>query len=145
MRISSARAEIPSLGDSDLFRISIFEFRVSLLVRILGADGERDSAARGELRSDDHLARGAGFDEIVENSVCYCFIKRVHIAIRREIKFQRFALDTETIGHVIDVDSSKIGLTGYRANGSEIIRFEVNVVIAARRWIWECLKPCLGR
>ena len=145
MPISSARAEIPSFGDSDLFRISIFDFRVSLLIRILGADCQRDSSACGELRGHDHLARSAGFDEIVENPVCCCFIKRMYIAIRREIKFQGLGLDTETIGHIIDVDSSKIGLTSYRTNGSEIIRFEVNVVVAAWCWIWKCLKPCLGR
>ena len=37
----------------------------SFLVRMLRTDRERDSAARGELRSHDCFARRARFDEIV--------------------------------------------------------------------------------
>ena len=119
------------------------------LIWILGAYGKRDSAAGGEFRGHDHFARGAGFDEIVENAVCHRFIERALVAIRREIKFERFAFDAEAVGHVIDIDSSKIGLTSYRTNGSEIVCLKMNSVISPRsrirkrlqaRFGWRCRK-----
>ena len=57
-------------------------------VRILGADCKRDSAARGELRGHDCLARRTGFHEIVKNAVCDGFIECALITVRREIEFQ---------------------------------------------------------
>jgi hypothetical protein len=113
-------------------------------VRILGADCEGDSAARGELRGDDRLTRRAGFDEIVEDAVGHRFVKRSLIAIRREIKFERFAFDAQAIRDVIDVDPGEIGLASDRTNGSEIVRFKMNPVISAC-WIRESLKPRLRR
>ena len=60
----------------------------SVRVRIFGAHCKRDSAARGELRGHDRLARRTGFHEIVENAVCDGFIERALVAIRGEIEFQ---------------------------------------------------------
>ena len=115
-----------------------------LLIRIFGAHGESDSAARRELRGHDGLAGRARFDEIVENAVGHCFVERALVAIRGEIKLERFALDAETIGRVIDIDPGEIGLAGDRANGSEIVRFKMNPVIAVRRRIRKSLESRLG-
>ena len=115
-----------------------------LVVRILGADCERDAAACGELRGHDRFAGRAGFDEIVEDTVRDRFVERALVPIRSQIKFERFTLDAETIGHVIDIDPGKIGLARDRTNGSEIIRFKMNLITAAGRRIRESLKPRLG-
>jgi hypothetical protein len=117
----------------------------SLPVWMLGANGERDSAARRELRGHDRLVGRACFYEIVENAVCHCFVKGALIPIRSQIKFEGFTFDAETVGHVIDIDPGKIRLTCDWTNRSEIVRFEMNPVIAARRRIWESLEPRLGR
>ena len=86
------------------------------LVRILGANSEGDSAARGELRGDDDLARCARSDEIVKDAVCDGFVERVLIPIRCQIKFQRLAFDAETVGDVINVDPREIRLARDRAH-----------------------------
>src|SRR4029077_733269 len=77
----NSRFENSSFGNSDLFRISTFEFRPLLLLRILGAHGKRDSAARGKLCGDDCLAWRARIDEIVQDAVGDRLIERPLIAI----------------------------------------------------------------
>jgi hypothetical protein len=114
------------------------------LVRILGANRERDSAAGGELRGHDRVARSARFHEIVQNAVRDGFVERVFVSIRRKIKFEGLAFDTETVRHVVDVDPGEIRLARDRANGSEIIRLEMNPIIAAGCWIWKRLESRLG-
>jgi len=114
-------------------------------VRILGSHGERDSAARGELRGDDYLAWRARLDKIVQNPICDRFVESALIAIRREIEFQRFTLDAEAVGHIIDVNPCEIRLPCHRTNRSEIVCLEMNPVIAVRRWIWERFETRVGR
>ncbi len=121
-----------------------FSSRVRLLVRILGTNSQRDSAACGELRGDDGFARRARFDEVVKNAIRDCFVERALVSIRGQIKFQRLAFDAETVGHVIDIDPGEVGLACYRTNRCEIIGFKMDPIIAAGGWIWECLKTCLG-
>ena len=55
---------------------------------MLGPDRERYSAARRELRGDDHFAWSAGLHEIVENVVCDSFIECALVTIGGEIEFQ---------------------------------------------------------
>ena len=78
--------------------------------RVLGMDGERDAAPRGELRGHDRLARCTRFYEIVQNAVGYGFVESPLVPIRSEIKLERLAFDAKTVRHVIDVDPGKIGL-----------------------------------
>ena len=118
----------------------IADFRI----RILGANRKRDSTARGKLRCNDRLTRRAGFNEVVQNTICYCFVERVFVAIRREIEFKRLAFDAPAIRNIIDIDSGKIWLAGDRANRSEIVCFKMNPVIAVGRRIWKRLQPRLG-
>ncbi len=124
---------------SAAFSSTIAALPAQMLVRIFSAHGECDSAARRELRVHNCLARRACLDEIVENAIRDRFIERALVSIRGKVKFERLAFDTEPVRYVIDLDPGKIGLTRYRANGSEIIRFEVNPVISAG-WIRKSLK-----
>ena len=92
------------------------------------------------MRGDDHFAWCAGFDEIIENMVCDRFIKRVHIAIRCEIEFERFAFNAQPIGHVIDIDPCEIRLARYGTNRSEIVCLKMNTVISFRSRIGKRLE-----
>ena len=112
---------------------------------IFDAHRKRDSAARGELRGDDRFARSACFHKIVQDPVRDRFVKRALVPIRSEIKLERLTFDAKAFRNVIDVYSGKIRLAGDRTNRSEIVRFEMNAVIAAGRGIWESLKPGFGR
>ena len=78
--------------------------------RILGTDGERDSAPGGELRDYDCLTRRARLYEIVENAVRHRFVEGALIPIRSKIKLEGFAFDAEAIGDVLDVDPGEIWL-----------------------------------
>src|SRR5439155_19659281 len=133
------RARFWSAAALRAFSSTIAALPAQMLVRIFSAHGESDSAARRELRVHNCLARRACLDEIVENAIRDRFIERALVSIRGKVKFERLAFDTEPVRYVIDLDPGKIGLTRYRANGSEIIRFEVNPVISAG-WIRKSLK-----
>jgi hypothetical protein len=120
-----------------------FVVAARFLVRILGTDGECDSAACGESCGNDGLARRARFDEIVQNAICNRFVKRALVSIRSEIKLERFAFHAEIVRNVIDVDPSEIGLARDRTNGREIVCFKVDPVIAVRRRIRKSLEARL--
>ena len=120
-------------------------FFIAGVVWIFGTDSECDSAARGELRGHDRFARSACFHKIVQNVVRDRFVKRALVSIRSEVKLERLTFHAKAFRNVIDVYSGKIRLAGDRANRSEIVRFEMNPVIAAGRGIRESLKPRLGR
>ena len=104
-------------------------------IRILGAHRERDTAARGELCGYNCFSWCACFYEIIQNAVRDRFVKCTLVPIRGEIKLEGFAFDAKPVRHVVDIDPGKIRLACNWTNGSEIVRFEMNPVIAARRWI----------
>ena len=87
------------------------------------------------MRGHDRFARRARFYEIVQNAVRDGFVERMLVSIRRKIKFERFAFDAEMVRHVINVDPGEIWLARDRANGSKIVRFEMNPIIAAGCWL----------
>jgi hypothetical protein len=116
-----------------------------LLVWVLGANGECDSATGGELCGYDRLARCARFYEVVKDMVGYCFVERALVSIRGQIKLERFAFDTETVGHIIDIDPGKIRLACDWTNRSEIIGFKMNPVISTRCGIRKSLQPRFRR
>ena len=113
-------------------------------IRILSSHSQCDSAACGELRGDNGLARRACFHKIIQDAVSDCFVEGSLVSIRRKIKFERLALDAETVRNVIDFDPGKIGLASDRADGGEIIRFKMNPVDSLGRRIWKSLEPRLS-
>jgi len=114
-------------------------------VWILRTNGESDSAACRELRGHDCLPRRACFHEIVQDVVGYRFIESALIPIRSEIELKRLAFNTESIGDIVDIDPGKVRLSGDWTNRSEIVRFEMNVIVSPGRRIWKGLEPRLGR
>ena len=121
-----------------------FLLEARFFIWVLGTHGKSNSTPGRKLRGHDRLAWRACFYEIVENAVRYCFVEGAFIPIRREIKLERFAFDAKSIRNIIDIDSGKIRLPRDWANRSEIVRFKVNLVIAARG-IRKSLKPRLRR
>ena len=116
-----------------------------LLVWVLGANSERDSAASRELCGHNCLARRACFYEIVQDAVRDRFIEGALIPIRSQIKLERLAFDAETVRDVIDINPGKVRLARDWTNRSEVVGFEMNPVIAAWHGILESLQPRLGR
>ena len=85
------------------------------------------------MRRHDCFARGAGFDEVIQNAVGDRFIERALIPIGREIKLERFAFNAEAVRNVVDVDPGEIGLAGNRTETGEIVGLKMNVIIPAGR------------
>lgn len=117
----------------------------SAFVRIVRTNCERDPASSGELSSHNRLTRRTRLYEIVQDPVGDRFIKCALVSVRCQVELERFAFDAKAVRHIIDIDPSKIRLTGDRANGSEIVRFEMNPVVPTRCGIWERLEPRLSR
>ena len=115
-----------------------------IFVGIFGANRQCDSTARGKLRGHDCFPRRTSFHEIIQDAVSDRFVERALVSICSEIELERFALDAKAIRHVVDVDPGEIGLAGDRAKAGEIVRLEMDVIIATGR-IWKCFQSRLSR
>src|SRR4051812_21337082 len=73
------------------------------------------------------------------------FVERFLVAVGSEIKFQRLALHAGLRWNVIDLDPGKVRLSRDRTERSEIVRLEMDHIVAPGR-IRECLEPgfCRG-
>src|SRR4030095_4095685 len=89
-------------------------------LRIARRDRRMTAAADIGIADDGHLARLAGLNEIVENLVDHGFVESAFVAIGPQIELQRFKLDTELIGNVMDSDRGKIRLSRARTNTGEL-------------------------
>ena len=105
---------------------------------------QADPAAGGEFRSHDHFPGGACPNEVVEDVVCDRFIESALIAIRGEVKFERFCFNAAFCRPVIDRDPREIGLASDRAERGEIRRFEANPIGPDCR-IGKCFEDCCAR
>ena len=87
---------------------------------MLGDDGSKNAAAHIELGDQAHESGLRGSDEVVENLICYRFVKCAFVAVRPDIQLQALELDTFAIGNVVKVQGGKIGLTGFWAKAGEL-------------------------
>jgi len=113
--------------------IAVYLSCTNSFIRIFGAHGDRDPAARRKLRGHDCLTRRAGLHEIVENAVRNRFIEGALAPIRGKIKFERLAFNAQTIRHIIDVDSGEVCLPGHRTKRGKIIGLKMDAVVSPCR------------
>jgi hypothetical protein len=99
-----------------------------------------NAAANIEIADHGHFMRLAGLNEIVENLVDHGFVESAFVAIGPQIELQRFKLDTELIGNVMDSDRGKIRLSRARTNAGELGTFHVNFIVAFRPRVGEGLE-----
>src|SRR5262245_43977586 len=91
-----------------------------------------NAAAHVEVTDHRQFAWLAGGNKIVENLVDHRFMERAFVAIGPEVEFQRFELDVEFVGHIVDLDGSEIRLAGSRADAGEFRTFHGDLVVAFR-------------
>ena len=101
-------------------------------LRVARRDRRMNAAADIEIADDDHLARLAGLNQIVENLVDHGFVESAFVAIGPQIELQRFELDAKLIGNVMDSDRGKIRLSRARTNTGELGTFHFYVIVAFR-------------
>jgi hypothetical protein len=101
-------------------------------LRVARRDRRMNAAADIEIADDDHLARLAGLNEIVENLVDHGFVESAFVAIGPQIELQRFELDAKLIGNVMDSDRGKIRLSRARTNTGELGTFHFYLIVAFR-------------
>jgi hypothetical protein len=109
-------------------------------LRVARRDRRMNAAANIEIADHGHFARLARLNEIVENLVDHGFVESAFVAIGPQIELQRFKLDTELIGNVMDSDRGKIRLSRARTNTGELGTFHVNFIVALRPWIGKGLE-----
>src|SRR5580765_8622565 len=109
-------------------------------LRVARRDRRMNAAANIEIADHSHFARLARLNEIVENLVDHGFVESAFVAIGPQIELQRFKLDTELIGNVMDSDRGKIRLSRARTNTGELGTFHVNLIVALRSWVGEGLE-----
>src|SRR4051812_8288705 len=75
------------------------------------------------------MARCAGPHKIVENTISNRLVERADVAIRREVKLQRFTFNANLVRNVIDLDPREVRLAGDRTERCKIVRFEMDAVM----------------
>ena len=106
---------------------------------MFGANGQCNSTARGKLRGHDCFPRRTRLYKIVQNAVGNCFVECALVSIRGEVEFERFTFNAKAVRNVIDIDPGEVGLAGDGTQAGEIVGFEMDVIIPARR-VWKSLQ-----
>src|SRR5438270_6191581 len=104
--------------------------RIAGLLPVLDLHHGLDPAADVEVAFDVEGSRVEGGDEIVGDAIRDGLVEGAFIAIRPEIKLQRFQLDALPIGHVADADGGKVRLRRHRTEAGELRRLEGDLVVA---------------
>ena len=111
---------------------------------MLGNHSGGDPAAHVELCLQAHVARLGGAHEIVEDFVGHRLVKGAFVAVRPNVKLERFQLDAQAVRDVVERERGEIRLPGHRAETRELRDLHVDPVIALRRGIGESLEPLAG-
>src|SRR5262245_25830366 len=82
--------------------------RLPARLPLLGDDRRVDAAAHVELGRQADEARLHRLDEVVEYAVRDRLVKRTFVAVRPDVKLQRFQLDALGIGNVLEVQRREI-------------------------------------
>ena len=89
-----------------------------------------DSAANGEIARYGHPPRLTRGHEVIEDLVGDILVEDAFIAELDEVVLERFQLDAEPVGHVIDANLSKVGQTGFGADRRELRAADEHLVIS---------------
>ena len=100
-------------------------------------DGESQSATCGEVTFDAHVARMTKRQTRSSEFVLMtAFVERMNVAIRGQIKLERFGFKEQpSVGNIFYKNLSKIRLTGHRAKRREIRAINADRKIALSIWI----------
>src|SRR5688572_32867568 len=112
-------------------------FTAPALLPVLGNDARVNPAAYVEARLELQVARLERAHQVVEDAVGHGLVERAFVAIRPNIKLERFQLHAQAIGNVVEHQRGEIRLTGHRAEAGERRDLHVDPVVALRRRIDE--------
>ena len=104
---------------------------------MLNGHRRADPASRCKVRDNLHRSWSGHSHEIVKYRVRYMLVERTVITVLLQIDFQRLQLEAELVGNVANIDRAKIGLSGNRANRSELGTHGVDHIVAIRKRILE--------
>lgn len=87
---------------------------------IFGSHDGAKAPTHIEIACDGHLTRVADIHKIVKYAVDYRLIKYSLLPEGEEIHFERLEFEANTVGHIVDRDGCKVGLSGDRADRREL-------------------------
>lgn len=106
-----------------------------------------DAATNVELRRKAHEAGRAALHQIRKDAIGHRFMEGTLLAIGPNVKLKRFELEAALVGHVLNVQGSKVRLSGLRTETREFGNPDANRIIPLRRRIvedFELLRGCGG-
>lgn len=103
------------------------------------------AAARPEFPRDRGSSGLDGLDNVVEDAIDGFLMKYVAVAEGEQVELQRFALEAELAGNVIDDDTAEVRLARDRAEGGELRAIELDAVVPGAVDVVESLQPCFCR
>ena len=109
-------------------------------VGIVGEGVDADAAAGGEDTRYLEVLRVHQFDQVFHDDVDTIFVEIAVVAEREEVEFERLGLHHLLPRDVGDVNRGKVGLTGLRAQRSELRTTESNQILVIRMFVYEGLK-----
>jgi len=113
-----------------------------------------DSASNVEVANDFHSSRLRACAEIIENSIYRALVENPVVPKAPQIELETFQLDAHIARHIRDDDRAEIRRTAFeqreltritldsteRTERRELRTRHVNLVVASRIWIRECLE-----
>ena len=109
-------------------------------VSIICKGVDADAAAGGEDTGYLKVLRIHQLHKVLHDDVHAVFVEIPVVAERKEIEFQRLRLHHFLPRDVGDVNRGKVGLTGLRAQRSELRTTESNQILVIRMFVYEGLK-----
>ena len=107
---------------------------------ILSNHGGVNATTDVEVTLDARAPRMNRRHQVVQNTVYDGLVKGTLVAVRPQVQLPRLELDTQSVGHVLDANRGKIGLTRLGTKTSELVRLETDEVVSVRLRVGEAIE-----
>src|SRR5690349_10488731 len=111
----------------------------------LGDNGGENAAAHVEARREAQITGPARGVQMIGDLVGHRLVKSSAVAERPDIELERFELDAPAVGHVLQIESREVRLSGARAQAGELRALHADRVVALDFGIGESLELRGGR
>lgn len=107
---------------------------------MLRDDGRGNATSGTERAGDRHTARLTERDQVVEDLIRDRFVEDAFVAELDEVQLQRFQFHALFVGYILNADFAEVGQPGFRTDGRELGRPDVDLVLALGTRIGEGLQ-----
>ena len=109
---------------------------------MLSNDGRENAPAHVELGGQAHESWSRSSDQIIENLIRNRLVKRTLVTVRPDIQLEALEFYAFAIGNIIEVQSGKIGLTGFGTKAGELGNLHADQKVPFRMRVRERFQSC---